>query len=86
MSQKEIRKNTLCNNNLMVKHYLTQLRALLKKQGVTDPQVYALINESRETLRAMKTQGQHMENRLRSYHDAICSLSFKRVKRNKTEY
>jgi len=70
----------------MVKHYLTQLRACLKKQGVKDPRVYELIDDSRETLRAMKVQGQHMENRLRSYHDAICSLSFKRVKKNKSEY
>lgn len=81
MSHKEKKAETLCNNNLSVKETFTRLRAKLKKLGVKDQEIYDLINDGRETLRVMKLQGQHMENRLRLYHDTLSKLSFVRVRR-----
>jgi hypothetical protein len=64
---------TLCNNNNGVQHILRCLKKLVK-----DEEARYMINECLDILRCMKVQGQHMENRLREYRDAIESLGFER--------
>lgn len=64
---------TLCNNNNGVQHILQGLKKLVK-----DEEVRYKINECLDILRCMKVQGQHMENRLRAYREAIESLGFER--------
>lgn len=81
-----IKEDTLCNNNLQVKTYLANMKKRLKKLGIKDDELSELINDSLETLRIMKRQGQRMEDRLRAYFTAITSLSFERVKRKKRTY
>ena len=71
--------DTLCNNNIWVQYKLKELRAKVK-----DPEVKYLINECLDILRFMKVQGQHMENRMREYLNAIEKLGFERKRKNKT--
>jgi len=71
--------DTLCNNNIWVQFKLKELRA-----KTTDPEVKYLINECLDILRFMKTQGQHMENRMREYLHAIEKLGFERKRKKKT--
>lgn len=73
-----IKDSTLCSNNLQVKFYLQELKKKLKKLGVADEDVLDLISDSQEVLKAMKRQGQKMEDRLRKYYNAIIGLSFVR--------
>ncbi len=70
--------DTLCNNNNWVQFKLKNL-----KKGCKDPEVCAIINECLDILRFMKTQGQHMENRLRKYVDSIEKLGFERKRKDK---
>ena len=83
MREFDWKEETLCSNNLQVKHDLQQLKKKLKKLGVVDEEIYSHINEGLEVLRVMKKQGQAMENRLYAYVKAITSLSFVRVRKGK---
>lgn len=83
MGIKGDKRDTLCSNNMVVKDNLTTLRAMLRKLNVQDPKIFTLIDESRNTLKIMKTQGQKMENRLYKYHEALCKLGFKRIRKKK---
>ena len=71
--------DTLCNNNIWVQYKLKELRGKAK-----DAEVKYLINECLDILRFMKVQGQHMENRMREYLNAIEKLGFERKRKNKT--
>lgn len=70
--------DTLCNNNGWVQFKLQKLKKTCK-----DPEVCFVINECLDILRFMKTQGQHMENRLRKYVEAIEKLGFERKRKDK---
>lgn len=70
--------DTLCNNNNWVQYKLRLLRSKIK-----DKEIKYLINECLDILRFMKTQGQHMENRLRKYVEQIEKLGFERVRKDK---
>lgn len=61
---------TICNNHNQVLFLLSQI----KKTGDL-----SLINEALEYVRYCKKQGQHMENRLKAYKNAILDLGFERV-------
>lgn len=76
-----VKGDTLCSNNLLVKHYLNTLKKRLKKLGIADEDVYELINDGLEVLRVMKKQGQKLEDRARLYRSHIEACGFKRVKR-----
>lgn len=68
--------DTLCNNNNWVQYKLMNLR----KQCESPETVYVL-NECLDILRQMKVQGQHMENRMRKYSNAIEKLGFERKRK-----
>lgn len=70
--------DTLCNNNVWVQFKLKKLRKEIK-----DPEFKQIINECLDILRFMKTQGQHMENRLRKYVSSIEKLGFERKRLDK---
>jgi hypothetical protein len=61
---------TICNNHL---HTIWMLKQFKK----TGDMWY--IDQSIKMIRFCKKQGQHMENRLRKYLDALLGLGFKRV-------
>ena len=83
MSIKEKSRESLCFNNVTVKNTFRSLKKKLKKLGVTDSDVFSLIEDGIETLKVMKRQGEHMEARLWDYVRAIESLSFKRIRKKK---
>lgn len=79
-TSKEIREDvipfeTICNNHNHVIWMLQQY----KKSGDT-----WYIDQSIKLIRYCKKQGQHLENRLRKYLDAVVGLGFKRVYKKKS--
>lgn len=70
--------DTLCNNNIWVQFKLKNL-----KKDIDNLEVKQVINECLDILRFMKTQGQHMENRLRKYVSSIEKLGFERKRLDK---
>jgi D-mannonate dehydratase len=69
--------DTLCNNNNWVQYKLRCIRKTIK-----DPEMKELVNECLDILRYMKTQGQHMENRMREYLKGIERLGFQRDRKH----
>lgn len=69
--------DTLCNNNNWVQYKLKALRKAVRK----DPELLILVNECLDILRYMKTQGIHLENRLKLYYNSILKLGFQRIGR-----
>lgn len=72
--------DTLCNNNNWAQYKLKHLRKLCRG----NKEEIQLVNECLDILRFMKVQGQHMENRLKKYVQAITDLGFQRQKKSNT--
>ena len=72
---------TLCNNHNQIMYNLKEMKKLTK-----DEKIRELINETLEISRFCKKQGQRMENRLKSYKDAITELGFQRVRKERKEW
>ena len=72
---------TLCNNHNQIIHNLQEIKKLTK-----DANIRALVNYTLDFSRYCKKQGQRMENRLKSYKNAITELGFQRVRKEKKEW
>lgn len=72
---------TLCNNHNQIIHNLQEIKKLTK-----DKQIREILNNTLEFSRYCKKQGQRMENRLKSYKNAIIELGFQRVRKEKKEW
>ena len=72
---------TLCNNHSQIIHNLQEIKKLTK-----DANIRALVNDTLDFSRYCKKQGQRMENRLKSYKNAITELGFQRVRKEKKEW
>lgn len=72
---------TLCNNHNQIIHNLQEIKKLTK-----DKQIREILNDTLEFSRYCKKQGQRMENRLKSYKNAITELGFQRVRKEKKEW
>lgn len=72
---------TLCNNHNQIIHNLQEIKKLTK-----DAKIRALVNDTLDFSRYCKKQGQRMENRLKSYKNAITELGFQRVRKEKKEW
>ena len=83
MSLEEKRAETLCFNNITVKNTFRTLKKKLKKLGITDSELYYLIDDGIETLKVMKKQGEKIEARCREYLTACEGLGFQRIKKHK---
>lgn len=67
---------TLCNNHNQIIHNLQQLKKYTKNTEARE-----LINQTLEYSRCCKKQGQHMENRMKKYRNAIEACGFQRVRK-----
>ena len=72
---------TLCNNHNQIIHNLQEIKKLTK-----DEQIREILNDTLDFSRYCKKQGQRMENRLKSYKNAITELGFQRVRKEKKEW
>ena len=72
MEEKEKFYTTLCNNHNVIIDRMKKL----KKTG--NAEVKAIAQECLDFARYCKKQGQHMENRLKKYRNAVESLGFTR--------
>lgn len=72
---------TLCNNHNQIIHNLQEIKKLTK-----DSKIREILNDTLDFSRYCKKQGQHMENRLKSYKNAITELGFQRVRKEKKEW
>ena len=72
---------TLCNNHNQIIHNLQEIKKLTK-----DEKIREIINDTLDFSRYCKKQGQRMENRLKSYKNAITELGFQRVRKEKKEW
>ena len=72
---------TLCNNHNQIIHNLQEIKKLTK-----DVQIREILNDTLDFSRYCKKLGQHMENRLKSYRNAIEDLGFQRVRKEKKEW
>ena len=72
---------TLCNNHNQIIHNLQEIKKLTK-----DKKIREIINDTLDFSRYCKKQGQRMENRLKSYKNAITELGFQRVRKEKKEW
>ena len=71
---------TLCNNHNQIIHNLQEIKKLTK-----DAKIREILNDTLDFSRYCKKQGQRMENRLKSYKNAITELGFQRVRKEKKE-
>lgn len=80
-------KMSLCNSHDTISYWVRDVKKNLKK-AIKDKdfskleEVIPTLNTILEETRVAKKKGQHMENRLKAYHDAVLKLGFKRVGRN----
>ena len=72
---------TLCNNHNQIIHNLQEIKKLTK-----DAKIREILNDTLDFSRYCKKQGQRMENRLKSYKNAITELGFQRVRKEKKEW
>ena len=72
---------TLCNNHNQIIHNLQEIKKLTK-----DEKIREILNDTLDFSRYCKKQGQRMENRLKSYKNAITELGFQRVRKEKKEW
>ena len=72
---------TLCNNHNQIIHNLQEIKKLTK-----DEKIREILNDALDFSRYCKKQGQRMENRLKSYKNAITELGFQRVRKEKKEW
>ena len=72
---------TLCNNHNQIIHNLQEIKKLTK-----DEKIREIVNDTLDFSRYCKKQGQRMENRLKSYKNAITELGFQRVRKEKKEW
>ena len=72
---------TLCNNHNQIIHNLQERKKLNK-----DAKIREILNDTLDFSRYCKKQGQRMENRLKSYKNAITELGFQRVRKEKKEW
>ena len=72
---------TLCNNHNQIVHNLQEIKKLTK-----DDKIREILNDTLDFSRYCKKQGQRMENRLKSYKNAITELGFQRVRKEKKEW
>jgi hypothetical protein len=79
-------KMSLCNSHDTISYWARDVKKNLKK--AIKEENYSKIGDLVETInliieeaRVAKKKGQHMENRLKAYHDSIVKLGFKRVGR-----
>lgn len=80
-------KMSLCNSHDTIKYWVRDVKKNLKKaikENDTSKleEIIPTLNTILEETRVAKKKGQHMENRLKAYHDAVLKLGFKRVGRN----
>ena len=80
-------KMSLCNSHDTISYWVRDVKKNLKKaikendySNVDD--IISTLNTILAETRVAKKKGQHMENRLKSYHESIIKLGFRRVGRN----
>lgn len=79
-------KMSLCNSHDTISYWVRDVKKNLKK-AIKDKDFLKLeeliptLNTILEETRSAKKKGQHMENRLKKYHDSIVDLGFKRIGR-----
>lgn len=76
---------TLCTTHSTIIYWAKEIKRDLKKYAKEHPEVAEILDGSSNKLgdiiaeaRAAKRKGQHMENRLRKYRNAVESLGFVR--------
>ena len=79
-------KMSLCNSHDTISYWVREVKKNLKKalkENDTSKleELIPTLNTILEETRTAKKKGQHMENRLKKYHDAVLSLGFKRIGR-----
>ena len=81
---------TLCNTHSTIIYWAKEIKRDLKKYAKEHPETTGVLCNSLSKLndivleaRAAKRKGQHMENRLRKYRNAVESLGFVRKGRVK---
>lgn len=81
---------TLCNTHSTIIYWAREIKRDLKKYAKEHPEVtnalensFSKLNDIVAEARAAKKKGQHMENRLRKYRNAVESLGFVRKGRVK---
>ena len=80
-------KMSLCNSHDTISYWTRDVKKNLK-EAIKESNISKLeeliptLNAILEETRAAKKKGQHMENRLKRYHDAVLGLGFKRVGRD----
>ena len=79
-------KMSLCNSHDTISYWVREVKKNLKKALKENDiskleELIPTLNTILEETRTAKKKGQHMENRLKKYHDAVLSLGFKRIGR-----
>lgn len=80
-------KMSLCNSHDTISYWVKDIKKSLKKAIKENDtsileEIIPVLNTVLEETRVAKKKGQHMENRLRKYHDAVTGLGFKRIGRD----
>lgn len=80
-------KMSLCNSHDTISYWTRDVKKHLKKAIKENDcskleEILPVLNTILEETRAAKKKGQHMENRLKRYHDAVLGLGFKRIGRD----
>ena len=79
-------KESLCSSHDTIKYWTMDVKKRIKKAIKEDDtskleELIPTLNTILAETRVAKKKGQHMENRLKSYHDNIVKLGFRRVGR-----
>lgn len=79
-------KMSLCNSHDTISYWVRDIKKNIKKAIKSKDyskmeELIPTLNTVLEETRVAKKKGQHMENRLKKYHDSIVNLGFRRVGR-----